>query len=261
MGQVQRPRLVGSQRKAQGMRRLLLVLAALLMACSCGSSAPKIKESPHGSGHGFGPRGAEEQVRVMLSRTVKIQATSCDDGGGNHSGSGVIVGTGLVATAKHVIDRDCRYYVIGADGRSLLAFHPKLHDTADVGTLVVVDIGIWDPIPMANPRLGEPIFALGHPRDLLKGKTWLTVTRGVVAAKYDDQEFRFTAPIYPGNSGGPIFDRHGRLVGIISAMMARNGQPFDGMYYAVDMSALVEILPEHGYNSPAKEAGKVRKHK
>lgn len=243
-------------------KSFLAFAALLLLACS---NCAQTQKAPHGEADGFGPRGAQRQVQAMLSRTVKVVASNCKGPTGEaepgHSGSGVILETGVIATARHVVDRDCSYHVIPPGDTKKWAFHPTLHEDADVAVIYAFETGVHGPITFAKPRLGEPIFALGHPMDLLKGRTWLTVTRGVVAAKYDENQFRFTAPIYPGNSGGPIFDRHGRLVGIISAAMFRYGSPIDGMYYGIDTAALDDILPGHRYDGSAKEAGKVRKHK
>lgn len=248
------------------------LIVAFTAAFSCAPA--QVVKDPHGKGTGYGSRGAGTVVKVMLDRTVRINATLCKSSTGEaelgHSGSGVILYStgrvGVVATAKHVIDRNCLYTITDSEGHKTYGTMPSLHKTLDVGILTSIGLKKVQNVKKAHPYLGEPIFALGHPFDLLKGQTWLTVTRGVAAAEYEDGTFRFTAPIYPGNSGGPIFDRRGNLVGIISAAMFRMGAPIDGMYYAVNAAALDELLMSplgegHSHHRPKKKAGKVGKHK
>jgi len=243
------------------------LIAAFTMAFACAPAQVAPKNSGHGNGTGYGSRGAGSVVKKMLDRTVKITATNCVGDSGEtepgHSGSGVILYStgrvGMVATAAHVIDRNCTYVIKDSEGKNTYGILPKLHKSLDVGVLTSHNLKKVEDIKKAHPYLGEPIFALGHPMDLLKGRTWLTVTRGVAAADYKDGRFRFTAPIYPGNSGGPVFDRRGNLVGIISAAMFRQGSPIDGMYYAVDAFALDSLFGQgHGEDSTKEESSKVR---
>jgi len=225
------------------MKTLSILFIALLLSCGGGLQT---HEAPHGSMTGMGPRGAAKKVEYMLDRTVQIRASQCKDGGRDHSGSGVIMYSngrfGRVATAKHVVDRDCTYTITDNNGINTYGIMFRHHKSLDVSTLGSLGLKAVSNTPVGDTYLGEPIFALGYPMDLLQGRTWLTVTRGVAAADYEG-EFRFTAPIYPGNSGGPVFDRQGNLVGIISAAMFRFGSPMDGMYYAVKASEIAEAMP------------------
>ena len=67
--------------------------------------------------------------------------------------------------------------------------------------------------PMAS--IGETVFAFGFPTD---GGNF---TRGEISALTGDDgdlaEFQFTAPIQPGNSGSPLFDNEGRVVGMVTS--------------------------------------------
>jgi S1-C subfamily serine protease len=68
------------------------------------------------------------------------------------------------------------------------------------------------------PQLGEPVVALGYP---LQGvlATELNVTTGTVSAlsglQDDRRRLQITAPVQPGNSGGPVIDESGAVVGTV----------------------------------------------
>ncbi len=62
--------------------------------------------------------------------------------------------------------------------------------------------------------MGETVFVIGHPEGLS-----FALSSGIVARLGNDQLVQITAPISPGNSGGPVYDQHGTLLGIVSSML------------------------------------------
>ena len=85
----------------------------------------------------------------------------------------------------------------------------------------------WEPIsvePGELPEVGSDVYVIGHP----VGLGW-TVTRGVVSATRKAGEagptplIQTDAAISPGNSGGPLLDRDGRLLGVVSSKLAGPG--------------------------------------
>ena len=144
-------------------------------------------------------------------------------------GSGFIIDeTGIVVTNNHVIqdaediivrvngDKDYKATVIGADPLSDLAILQL--DTKDKFT----------PVKFGNSdkaRIGDWVIAIGNPFGLGG-----TVTSGIISARnrsiglsrYEDY-IQTDASINSGNSGGPLFDMNGNVIGINTAILGRSG--------------------------------------
>jgi S1-C subfamily serine protease len=69
-------------------------------------------------------------------------------------------------------------------------------------------------------EVGEQVFAIGHPQGLA-----FSISSGLVAQKRGDDHVQISAPVSPGNSGGPVFDRHGRLIGIVESVIDKEISP------------------------------------
>src|SRR5438105_13155004 len=94
-------------------------------------------------------------------------------------------------------------------------------------------------------EVGEPVVAVGNPFGLEQ-----TVTTGIVSAKerfigagpYDDF-IQTDASVNPGNSGGPLVDARGALVGINSAIFSQSGG-WAGISFAIPVSLAKQVLPQ-----------------
>jgi serine protease Do len=144
------------------------------------------------------------------------------------SGSGFFIGDGFIVTNNHVVDdakkvtvklvdgREIDAEVVGTDAKTDLAVL-KVKDAVDVRSLE------WGDSDAARP--GDSIFAVGAPFGLGN-----TVTSGIVSARgrninagpYDDF-IQVDAPINQGNSGGPLFNAEGRVIGVNSAIYSPSG--------------------------------------
>jgi serine protease Do len=104
-------------------------------------------------------------------------------------------------------------------------------------------------IPLATvmPRIGQEVFTIGYPKTYL----W-SFNQGIVsqirpdyAWKYSDGILRSAtaiqtqAPVNPGDSGGPLLDREGAVVGIVVG----SAQEIEGVYFAVSVHHVRELLP------------------
>ena len=144
-------------------------------------------------------------------------------------GSGFIIDTaGLVVTNNHVIENADQITVTLNDGTSLPA---KLIGRDDKTDLALLKVQPKKPLPAAHwgnsdtARIGDWVIAIGNPFGLGS-----TVTAGIVSARnrdiaagpYDDF-IQTDAPINRGNSGGPLFDMDGNVVGVNSAIFSPSG--------------------------------------
>ena len=144
-------------------------------------------------------------------------------------GSGFIVdASGLIVTSHHVVKGAESVTVTLQDGHALEARIAGIDPKTDLallevdagGSLPVVEFGDSD-----RTRVGDWVVAVGNPFGLGG-----TVTAGIVSGRgrdigsgpYDDY-LQLDAPINRGSSGGPLFDRSGRVVGVNTAIFSPSG--------------------------------------
>ena len=143
------------------------------------------------------------------------------------SGSGVVIRGGYIVTNNPVVDSAKRMTVILNDGREMTATLVGTDPKTDLA-VIKVDGGLpvavqWGDSKHARP--GDNVFAIGAPFGLGN-----TVTAGIVSARgrdinsgaYDDY-IQVDAPINQGNSGGPLFDQSGQVIGVNSAIFSPTG--------------------------------------
>lgn len=134
-------------------------------------------------------------------------------------GSGVVVGPGLVLTNEHVVGKGTRVDVVLHDGRKMTGMVlERGSDDVDLALvrLPVVDVPVAPVAIESSLRVGSWVAAIGHG----EGSVW-SFNTGMVSNLYDGKSarraFQTQIPLNPGNSGGPILDRQGRVVGIVTA--------------------------------------------
>jgi S1-C subfamily serine protease len=128
---------------------------------------------------------------------------------------------GHALTNSHVV-KECRSLVARLGGQSAPAEVQRSDETND---LALLRVQVQNPVPYArfrarpSLRVGEDIMVAGFPISSGKQKG-LTVSAGKVSALTGPDGnialIQFSAPIQPGNSGGPLLDKGGNLVGVIS---------------------------------------------
>jgi serine protease Do len=170
-------------------------------------------------------------------------------------GSGFIIdGAGFIVTNHHVVGRANAVKVELADGRTLPAKLVGSDPQTDLA-LLKVDAGAT-PLPAVKlgdsdaVRVGEWVLAMGNPFGLGG-----TATTGIVSARgrqigagpYDDF-LQTDAAVNPGNSGGPLFNTAGEVVGINTAIFSPSGASA-GIGFAVPSKLATQVvaqLREHG---------------
>jgi S1-C subfamily serine protease len=235
-------------------RRLALALAAAALAAGCGLvEAPP--EAPAGNAPAVLPdapaaRGIAGVTVPTLSRdgyqrraervTVRVRNLSCQGVG---TGSGFAVDASTLVTNRHVVAGADLLEVNTSDGRTLEVA------TAEVGVLGdVAFVGVDGTLPVAasldgRAEPGSEIAAVGYP---LGGP--LTLSRGVVIDRIDGSRFdvpgpivRISAEVQPGNSGGPLLDRQGRVAGVVYAIEIATG-----LGLAIPMDTVESLLAAGG---------------
>ena len=142
---------------------------------------------------------------------------------GTQSGSGVVIGArGEILTNAHVI-RNCGPITVrsasGDSAPALLVERDEKNDLAVVRRTVPLSaVAVFrDGGPV---RAGDAVVALGYPLSGLLAKS-ANLTVGNVSAlaglRDDSRYLQISAPVQPGNSGGPLLDASGHLVGIVTS--------------------------------------------
>ena len=162
-------------------------------------------------------------------------------------GSGFIIDpSGFIVTNNHVIEDSDQITVTLNDGSSLPAKLVGRDVKTDLALLKVVP---RKPLPAAHfgdsdhARIGDWVIAIGNPFGLGS-----TVTAGIVSARnrdinagpYDDF-IQTDAPINRGNSGGPLFDMDGNVVGINSAIYSPSGGSV-GIAFSIPSNLARQVL-------------------
>jgi S1-C subfamily serine protease len=154
----------------------------------------------------------------------------------------------LFATARHVVDglawqsdhSDNSVLVAMASGTWGEGQVVARHKMLDLALLWVKrDSGRANfvlPVAAATDVVdGATVFVIGHPEGLR-----FTLSTGIIS-RTDGDVLQMSAPVSPGNSGGPVFDDKGELVGVVTSMVDRHMDPnAENLNFAVRASALLE---------------------
>lgn len=166
------------------------------------------------------------------------------------SGTGFFIDKNLIITNRHVIDNYGDHYIVPYG-------IPKRYKVTIIGSDVKSDIAILkvdeldeqlsDIIPLhfakLNPCQGDNVIAIGHP----SGLTW-SVSRGIVShtKRYHNPQTRtlqIDAAVNPGNSGGPLIDYSGEVIGINSLMLSRTASN-TGLNLSISAEVVVSVVSQ-----------------
>lgn len=189
------------------------------------------------------------------------------------SGTGFALSSnGFIATNYHVIENANSIKVRGVKGNFSAALNAKViqsDQSADLAIIQIDDPNFADlgkvpyPVVSSNSDVGEEVFALGYPLTNTMGEE-VKLTTGVISANSgyqgNSKQYQISVPVQPGNSGGPLFDKNGRVVGIINskhtgtdnvsyAIKARN---LIGMFYMIPDTPVLDTNLMAGKTLPEK---------
>jgi hypothetical protein len=172
------------------------------------------------------------------------------------AGSGFAVGApSLIITNAHVVEGCGEILIRDMDGNtqpaSVLERDP-LRDLALLRTPERLNVGVPSLRNDQSVQIGEMVWALGFPGIAEVSDSPLArATSGPVGreAIEDESGERFildhSAGIYPGNSGGPLFDGCGKVVGVNTAIAEQDGQLFGGVGIAIGSRSVADFIRRH----------------
>ncbi|MBQ6797467.1 MAG: trypsin-like peptidase domain-containing protein, partial [Clostridia bacterium] len=176
------------------------------------------------------------------------------------SGSGfVLTPDGYIVTNYHVIE----YSVVKGYDISVMFYDGTTYIAEIIGydtenDIAVIKVDAKDLCEVAIGRssdmvVGEAVYAVGNPL----GELAYTMTSGMVSAldrriSTDENTsinmFQFDAAVNAGNSGGPVYNSKGEVIGVVTAKYSSTG--VEGLSFAIpidDVVAITDQLIEHGY--------------
>jgi len=163
-------------------------------------------------------------------------------------GTGAAVRSDLILTCYHVVENAKEILIRGVDGRFDTTYSAKINfydPNMDIAILSIdnflatKNFSLPYSFKPSASEVGENIFVLGYPLQNTMGQE-IKLTTGVISSNSgflgDTTLFQISAPIQPGNSGGPLFDSNGNLIGVVTA----KHKNADNVGYAVKLNSLYE---------------------
>lgn len=213
---------------------------------------------------------AARAVPSVVTIKVRTRDRDANSGGGvldvvgeNDSafdgfGSGVIITEdGLILTNHHVVKDGKRIEVMLLDGRQFVARDVKSDAQSD---LAILRVDVNEKLPTVEIgnstelSVGDWVLAIGSPFNLHS-----TVSAGIISGKNRPLEglikgrvLQTDAAVNPGNSGGPLIDLDGKVIGINTAISSNSGA-FQGVGFAIPVSRAIWVKNE------LVERGRVRR--
>jgi serine protease Do len=204
---------------------------------------------------------------VVNISSIRVQASNDDDRSfngprgrrqGRSIGSGFVIDpAGFVVTNNHVIANAKEVTITMQDGTEYIA---EVLGTDPLVDLALLKVDAGQPLPSVGwgdsdaAKVGQPVIAIGTPFGLGG-----TVTTGIISALNRDirsgpfDSFLQTdAAINSGNSGGPLFDINGRVIGINTAIFSRSGGNV-GIGFSIPESIAQDVVAE------LRQSGSVRR--
>lgn len=175
-------------------------------------------------------------------RDIKLQKPKQVDRYSSTGTGFAITSDGIIVTNFHVVRDADSVYVENADGKSFKAKVIHYEPQHDLAILKIADKSFTNlgTIPYSIRRtespLGEQLLTYGYP------DRTATFSKGYLAAKSgyrgDSLHYQIGIPILPGNSGSPLLDSKGNVVGITDAKQSQN----EGAHYAIKSKYLLDAI-------------------
>ncbi len=186
------------------------------------------------------------------------------------SGSGFFVTpAGLIATNAHVV-ADAKTIVVSLSndvGNFTYKAKIVLNDSKNDVALIQIDDEKFKGLSFLpygiseKADIGEKAFTIGYPLNDIMGTNY-KVNDGIISAKSgindDVRYYQISVPLQPGNSGGPLFNKDGNVIGITSAKLSSKavGTLIENVNYAVKatyLASLINMMPNTSLPTPTSK--------
>jgi serine protease Do len=200
-------------------------------------------------------RGNIEQIKKSQNKIINDLAESkgaTTIAPGKYSGTGFLISkNGYVATSYHVIKESDSVYLENEFFGRLKASTVYTDTQNDIAILkidsasFVMKGNIPFTISQKEADLGEYVYTLGFPReDVVFGEGSVSASTGY---RQNPNSYQVSVPVNPGNSGGPLLNSNGELVGVVSGVQTET----EGAAFAIKSTQLLDIINNDAMDSLA----------
>ena len=172
------------------------------------------------------------QYQTVSYGVVAVMSEQTNDEGktGNSLGTGFFIQENLIVTNAHVVGKNANVKIKMRDNNKI--YDATVVRASPMYDLALVRISKWKEFKAENPKLqilefgnnndlkhGDPVYSIGHPFGMM-----YTLAEGVVSHPYRRKDFQFFIQtdtlIQTGNSGGPLFNSEGKVIGVNSMIIS-----------------------------------------
>lgn len=212
----------------------LSVITALLVSIPSFGRVASLSAAPKD----FEP---EEKITMEVYRSANPAVVTIKAANSTGSGS-IITPEGLVITNEHVI-RDAKnglVKIINTEGKT---YNGQVLTVDRKNDLALVRINSSDRFPTLafadreNILVGQRVFAIGSPFGLSG-----TLTTGILSRVATNGDLQTDARLNPGNSGGPLLNSRGEMIGVNKAILSPDGRSNTGIGFAISAPIAKEFL-------------------
>ena len=180
------------------------------------------------------------------------------------TGTGFALTNNYIVTNNHVVDGAKTISIQGINGDFNHKYNAEVVSTDKYNDLAIIKVNginiqsanIPYSIKIGTSEVGEEVFVLGYPLTSTMGEE-IKLTTGVISSKTgfqgDVSIYQISAPIQPGNSGGPLFDSKGNVIGIVSA----KHKGAENVGYAIKTSYLKNLMESAVYTNILPQTNKM----
>ncbi len=185
----------------------------------------------------------ENKINVAAARVAIVPARPKFEA--NFRATGFLAdGNGYIITNAHVVNNARNLIVENQKGEQFYAKAVYVNKTTDLAILKITDTSFkkLSALPYTFSKsvteLGEHIFTLGYPREeVVYGEGYLSAKSGFSG---DSTSYQISISVNPGNSGGPVINKNGEIIGIISSKETNA----DGVVFAIKSKNIYSALKD-----------------
>ena len=179
----------------------------------------------------------------QLASNINAGKTTIPTPNPDYRATGFLIdGSGYLVTNAHVVNKMKTIYVENNKGEYYRAVSVFTDPASDLAIVKINDSAFSTitslpySIKKNNAELGESIFTLGYPRnEIVYGEGYLSAKSGNDG---DSMAYQISVSVNPGNSGGPVMNKNGEVIGIITS----KNSTADGVVYAAKSKNIFRLL-------------------
>lgn len=183
-------------------------------------------------------KSQNDLIRNINSKTVSKKIAPSQYGGTGFA----LSSNGYLVTNYHVVKGADSVYIQNNKGESFKVQTIYIDPSYDIAILQITDpsFSSLSNLPYTFKKsaadLGEDVYTIGYPRDeVVLGKGYLSAQTGFGG---DSLQYQVSIPVNPGNSGGPLLDNKGNVIGVISGKQNLT----DGAAFAIKSDYLLKAI-------------------